>query len=231
MGRLTIASQGHTRSSELHRKEVEDAKRRLVHAIKKIVAQAQEIRALPIMDGDVLNQQVAAISIFRKRASDLESLLWLFNDASEDYIVAQLLSVGEENSSIRQLLSHFKNNIKDIVHSILANSTNDESTMRFILEQCYKQSLDYSGSLNPENYFDSLDESFLESPYDPDFESEQYYDHENRLAIDEGYAEAEYMRKERKYDKIVQDRKYKSMAWLRFWLQALANCEGGATIF
>ena len=231
MGRLTIASQGHSRTSTLHRTEVEDAKGRLVQAVEKTAARAQEIRALFMRDSDDLNQQVAAISNFRKRASDLESLLRSFNDASEDYIVAHLLSVGEGTSSIRQLLSYFENDIKDIVHSTLANSTNDDSTMRFVLEECYKQSLDHNGSLNPDNYFDSLDESFLESPYDPDFESEEYYEHENRLAVDADYAESEYMRQERKYDEKTRDREYTSMAWLSFWLQALANCESGTTIF
>lgn len=137
------------------------------------------------------------------------------HDASEGYIVAYLLSVSEKTSSIQQLLSHFKNKIKEIIHSVLANTSHNESTMRFVLEECYKQSLDYSGSLNSDRYFDSLDKSFLESPYDPDFEPEQYYDHENRLAVDEDYAAAEYVRKERKYDKMMQDRDCTSMTWLR----------------
>ena len=32
--------------------------------------------------------------------------------------------------------------------------------------------------------------SASESPYDPEYESEQYYKHGNRLEIDEGYAES-----------------------------------------
>ena len=84
--------------------------------------------------------------------------------------------------------------------------------MRFVLKECYKQSLDYSGFLNSDNYFDSLDEFFLESLYNFDFESEQYYDHKNRLTVDEDYVAAEYVNKERKYDKIMQDRDRMSIA-------------------
>lgn len=125
MERLTIASQGHARTSTLYRIGVEDAKMSLVQAIEKTMAQAREVRALVMKDSDGFSQKVAVISAFRKGASELENLLRLFNDASKNYIVAYLLSVGEKTFSIQQLLSHFKNKIKDIVHSVLANTTHD----------------------------------------------------------------------------------------------------------
>ena len=84
--------------------------------------------------------------------------------------------------------------------------------MRFVLKECYKQSLDHSGFLNSDSYFDSFDEFFFESLYDLDFEFEQYYDHENRLTVDEDYVAAEYVNKERKYDKMMQNRDRMSIA-------------------
>lgn len=38
-----------------------------------------------------------------------------------------------------------------------------------------------------EKYYIVRDEAALESPYDPDFESEEYYEHQERLS-DENYA-------------------------------------------
>jgi len=58
-----------------------------------------------------------------------------------------------------------------------------------ILELCYSQSLHTSGTLHFDNYFIPLGEVSFEWPYDPDFESEEYYEHEDRLAADQGYAE------------------------------------------
>ena len=64
-----------------------------------------------------------------------------------------------------------------------------------ILEACLVQA--YSGNLQVDDYFTSLYEANLKSPYDPDFDSEAYYEHENRLQVDDGYAEAESRRKQR----------------------------------
>jgi hypothetical protein len=55
-----------------------------------------------------------------------------------------------------------------------------------ILEACHVQAL--TGGLNAENYFAPLYEASFESPYDPDFQSESYYDHEDRLQLDDGYS-------------------------------------------
>jgi hypothetical protein len=38
-------------------------------------------------------------------------------------------------------------------------------------------------------YFIEVDEAALVWPYDADFESEEYYDHENRFQVDVDYAE------------------------------------------
>ncbi|KAF4636105.1 hypothetical protein G7Y89_g1980 [Cudoniella acicularis] len=55
-----------------------------------------------------------------------------------------------------------------------------------ILDKCAEEA---DGELAVEGYHIEVDERALESPFDPDFESEQYYEHESRLEIDEGYAE------------------------------------------
>ena len=53
------------------------------------------------------------------------------------------------------------------------------------LDQCIET---LNTELAIENYDIILDEAALESPFDPDYESEQYYEHQSRLDVDENYA-------------------------------------------
>lgn len=85
---------------------------------------------------------------------------------------------------------------------------------------CYGQALHISGTLHSDNYFIPLGEASLAWLYDPDFESKDYYEHEDRLAVDYSYAEAFRVRCERKSEKEGQQRE----EWIRFWVQALSNC-------
>lgn len=75
--------------------------------------------------------------------------------------------------------------------------------------------------------FTPLSEASLEWPYDADFEGEEYYDHEDRIAVDNCYAETFRVQCERKSEKERQQRK----EWIRFWVQALSKCPHGPTLF
>lgn len=74
-------------------------------------------------------------------------------------------------------------------------------------------------------------EARLESPYDPDFESEEYYEHENRLQIDDNYAEAFRINRERRSHVEDREREVGKENWVRYWLQALNECPNGPTLF
>jgi hypothetical protein len=50
-----------------------------------------------------------------------------------------------------------------------------------VAEECYSQATKPLGKLDAENYFAPLEEAYLQWPYDPDYESKEYYEHENRL--------------------------------------------------
>ncbi|KAJ5558482.1 hypothetical protein N7535_008695 [Penicillium sp. DV-2018c] len=88
------------------------------------------------------------------------------------------------------MLPHYTTELRNIARKVLNGTGDDGNVLRETLEQCYGQALHTSGALHSDNYFVPLGEARLEWPYDPDFESEEYYEHENRLEIDENYAEA-----------------------------------------
>jgi hypothetical protein len=89
------------------------------------------------------------------------------------------------------ILRHFDGRITKIVKDYLAaNSVRkvDRNDLIAIMDNCITQA---DHTLAVEDYHDALAEQALETPFDPDFESEQYYEHESRLEVDEDYAEGQ----------------------------------------
>jgi hypothetical protein len=80
-------------------------------------------------------------------------------------------------------------------------------------------------------YFDPSCKANLVSPYDPDFDSEAYYDHEDRLQADKDYAEAESMRRQRRSEERDENEMRTHRARIGFWVRMLHGCQGGPTLF
>ncbi|KAB8256770.1 hypothetical protein BDV32DRAFT_128488 [Aspergillus pseudonomiae] len=86
------------------------------------------------------------------------------------------------------LLPFFQYRIEDEVSKYLNEV--DEPRTRMVLSGALARCQDeISRDLHSENYYDQKAEEALEYPYDPDFDSESYYEHEDRLQIDDGYRE------------------------------------------
>ncbi|KAH8745837.1 hypothetical protein F5883DRAFT_702268 [Diaporthe sp. PMI_573] len=133
---------------------------------------------------------LAHLVSLRRRAKALADITVTFGDAFDCYILSQIKSLAGPGTTAEKLLSHFDAHLRGITQDVVSSTTDEGSVLREILERCYSESLQRWGTLNFDNYADSLDETCLESPYDPDFESEEYYEHENRLEVDEVYANA-----------------------------------------
>lgn len=171
---------------------------------------------------------VAEICSLRRRANELGNAANTLNDATERSIVERVsLLGGQREPHTKELLNHFDERIRAIVRDVL-NSSNDEACVLWkTAEECYNQAISSSGKLHSDDYFVPLEEACLEWPYDPDFESEEYYDHENRLNVDEHYAEAWGRNME-----LNEARKArKRQSWVDFWVRALNHCPGGPTLF
>lgn len=135
-------------------------------------------------------QDIAQLSSLRRRANALASITATFSDAADRYVVAYIISLAGRGTEVQKILSHFDGELRSIAQDVLNSTSDDSSVLREILELCYGQSLPTSDTLHFDNYFIPLGEASLEWPYDPDFESEEYYEHEDRLAVDSGYVEA-----------------------------------------
>ncbi|KAJ0418665.1 hypothetical protein BJY00DRAFT_314815 [Aspergillus carlsbadensis] len=172
-------------------------------------------------------EDIAQLSCLRRQAKTLAKTTQALGDAVERYFVSYVTSLARSGEMVQTLLSHFDDQIMGIAREVLDSTSDESHAAREILERCYDQALDHSGALHVDNYFVPLGEASLGRPYDADFESEAYYQHQERLYSDEGYAKAHLARYEREAE---QERRQKE-EWIGFWVQALSRCPDGPTLF
>lgn len=171
------------------------------------------------------------LSSFRRQGRELSDILHETLRQSGNYVLAYLSSLIERERNLRHLLKFFGAPLEKIVHRVLSIVIDHDSTLRRVIEECYKQSVDKNDTLHVNQYYDSLEEIWLESPYDPDFDSEMYCEHENRLHVDENYAKVHYQRQERLNEEMVERRKNLCYKWNALWLYALVRSPDGPTLF
>ena len=202
------------------------ATRALIQTAEATAAHAQRV---PLTESTHTRggQDITQLSSLRRRANALANITATFSDAADRYVVASITSLAGQRTEVQKILSYFDGELRTIARDVLNGASDDSSVLREILERCYSQSLHTSGALHYDNYFIPLSEASLGWPYDPDFESEEYYEHENRLDVDEGYAEAFRVQCERKSENERKQRE----EWIGFWVRALSECPNGPTLF
>lgn len=154
--------------------------RRLIQSTETTATHAQQVES----------SDIAQLSSLRRRVNDLACVAETFSDATERYIVAYITSLASPTVLMENMLSHFNEELTCIVQDVLNGTSDNSNVLREILETCYYQAINTSGTLHSDNYFIPLGEARSEWPYDPDFESEAYYNHINRLDADKSYVEA-----------------------------------------
>jgi hypothetical protein len=214
--------------------------RGLHRLVSTITTRAKAVKALVNDANTSINPSVGDVCSLRKQIKKLTEITFSLRttiddltESTESFIVRHLTSLGNQraavatrNSSIKELISHFKSPIKDIVREIL-ESTIDQDVLWRAAEACYEQAIRPDGSLCADDYFDPLEESCLAWPYDPDFDSERYYEHENQLLIDEDYAAAF----QEQVDQSSEEHHKRRRSWVDFWIGALHNAPNGPTLF
>lgn len=206
----------------------------LIQSTNTITSQAGSVKFLSDdanSSGDLRITEVCSLHEGIKKLTNitfiLQSTIYALNEATERSVITHLRSLGGQSATIvSNILSHFDKQIKDIIREVL-NNASDREVLWKVAEECYNQVTSHSGSLHPDEYFDSLEEACLKSPYDPDFESEEYYEHENRLEVDENYAAAFQERTEQK----SEARRKHRQNWPLFWVRVLNNSPAGPTLF
>lgn len=201
----------------------------LASAASALSTQIQEAQALNGNDSAVLSCRVAALGSLLQRTTEITEIGHAVEEATVNHIISRLKSLTISDGEVHKLLLHFRLEVKGIIKDTYkASGWNQESMVR-ILEACYAQTL--SGNLHVEGYFASLYEAALGSPYDSEFESEEYYDHESRLQIDDDSAEAECARQKRQFEARIEAERRTDRAWVGFWVRTLHGCSGGPTLF
>lgn len=121
----------------------------------------------------------------------------MFQTATEISTIAHLASLGGqgkarivgEKSLLQRMFLHFDKAIRKVIRAVLDNSIDPACILWKVAEECCNQATISSGTLDLGDYSIALEEAYLESPYDPDFEAEEYHEHEECMA-DPRHAEA-----------------------------------------
>ncbi|KEQ75626.1 hypothetical protein M436DRAFT_40810 [Aureobasidium namibiae CBS 147.97] len=196
---------------------------KLVNVAEQIIENARQLMRSPNINIS-MDKTLSILAAINENTARLTSMVASANDISEDSVVTRMSSLGQPNSEVKKLLLYFKGELRATVRDVLSSTSSGEPRYLRILEECYKRALD-------DVYFDYIDEAFLTSPYDPDYESEQFYEHEDRLQIDEDYAACFEAERERKYADRMEAREHTKRIWIEFWSQALQKRPGGPTLF
>lgn len=195
-----------------------------VQSVKSLANYANSAEPLSVSEACSLHGEIKKLE---KSSSNIQAALDALHKATHHSIFCRLSSYGSWSGIVRnKILPYFEKEIKDIIRDVL-NDNADTTTLWRVAEECYAQATKPFGKLDAENYFASLEEAYLQSPYDPDFESEEYYEHENRLDVDEDYAAAFKDQTQRRSDARQQDRE----AWPKFWIAVLNKVPDGPTLF
>ncbi|KAK5444219.1 hypothetical protein LTS15_010572 [Exophiala xenobiotica] len=195
-----------------------------VQSVESLANDANSAEGLSIAEVCSLHGEIKKLE---KAASNIQAALDALHEVTHHSIFLKLSSYEGRGGIVRnKILPHFEKQIKDIISDVL-NDNGDTTALWKVAEECYDQATKPFGKLDVENYFAPLEEAYLQWPYDPDFESEEYYEHENRLDVDEDYAAAFQEKIQRRSDARQQDRK----AWPKFWIAVLNEVPDGPTLF
>jgi hypothetical protein len=163
----------------------------------------------------------------------LNTTIEAFNTMIENAIITRLGLLGGYSTTdvssrplAGKLLSHFDKKIRNIIRDVL-DRTRDESLLWKVAEKCYEEANRFRGALNADDYLVPLGEAKLGWPFDEDYESEAYYDHQERFCSDENYAKSFQARKNRELEK---EELYKR-SWIDFRVTVLNESPGGPTLF
>uniref|UniRef100_A0A8H7MYY2 DUF7587 domain-containing protein n=1 Tax=Bionectria ochroleuca TaxID=29856 RepID=A0A8H7MYY2_BIOOC len=164
---------------------------------------------------------VSEISLLYRTAYELENDAKILRHWTERSIVERVsLFGGQRGPHTKDLLKHFHKQIMENARNVL-NSSDDEACVLWqTAEECYKEAIRPSGRLGSDGYFYWIDRA-----------AEESYEHENRLDVDEHYAELRSRNMKVHEARKMKERQETRQNWVEFWVRALSNCPGGPTLF
>lgn len=181
--------------------------------------------------GESLDEKMIILDALDRDTSSLADIVVSMHHTTEDLVAAHISSLGKHNPEIQKLLSYFKPQLRAIVGGVLSTKGDGGPKLLSILEECYMQSLDDSGALCCDRYFSTLKEAALQSPHDPNHQSVEHYEHEDRMQVDRSYAVTERICRDMMYWRERRQEESIKGPWICFWSNSLRECPGGPTLF
>lgn len=97
---------------------LEEANKDLMRIARETIIEAEQV-ARTLDNDSSLSRDVAALSSLRRSTVEFEVVIQSMEDASAAHTIARFFSLSGQNQMVQKLLSHFKDEPKNIVRDIL----------------------------------------------------------------------------------------------------------------
>lgn len=186
--------------------EIEEAYLHLLRIARETVETTEKLLDVT---ADVDPSTSRDVAILHSLYGTMEEFLDIVQRArvkSTDQIVAHILAMSGQDSSVQKLLAYHKGSIGSIVEDVLKSGGDSDTALLRILEECYLETLDHSGLITVDKYIHLPAEIHPDLIFDLGYESEGYWEHENSLKVDKGYAKAHFLSVEQDYERTEKRR-------------------------
>jgi hypothetical protein len=172
--RLTIANNTSLQGSQQDEAELKRDVSPIVDVAKSMIRNAERFIQNP-NTSEYINENLLALRNLSRSTARLTTITASIDDAPEILVMAHISSLSDQNSEVPKMLLYFGKELKAIIRSGLSRITASEPKLLRILEECYEQALDDSGSLFCGRYFGNKDEVCIGTLYDVGYQSKQYH--------------------------------------------------------
>jgi hypothetical protein len=174
IGRLAITNTASRQDTQQDEAELKIKMSTILEVAKKMVRNAERFIHNP-NTSEFMDENLVILRNLSKPTTRLTTIAASLDDAAEILVMAHISSLSDQNSEVPKMLLHFEKELKATIRGILGGVTAGEPKLLRILEECYKQALDRSGTLSCDRYFDNKDGVCIGTLYNPGYQSKQYY--------------------------------------------------------
>lgn len=124
-----------------------EAIQKLIQSANATTTQAKHVRTLDRIKNFPRDSKVAELNTLRTRAKELARVTQALTNSVERNIAAHITQMVRPVGIVQRMLEYFDKEIGHIIQGILDRSSNDGNIAWKLVEECYNQSLNESGTL------------------------------------------------------------------------------------
>ncbi|KAI1451403.1 hypothetical protein F4805DRAFT_463829 [Annulohypoxylon moriforme] len=237
-------AQGHDQVSGLRNSD-QPTNEQLIQALSRsadiTLSHCQSVNTSLVDRGLTDSLGLAELCALRKNSTDLTTIALSLNntatqinEAIETSIIAHLESLGNLDRGgyysmfhLQELLGHFDGQIRKIIRDIFSETSDERCVLWQVAEECYNQATGPHGVLDADEYVVPQEDACIGRIYDLDYESEHFFDQEERPEICQTLEE--YLDEEAERKREIESKKRQD--WIGFWVEVLHGCPDGPTLF